>query len=54
MEHIGSIIAVRDSMRRLADHCKLTDPQREDLFAELRRWVKRDYRATSGEGSLVN
>jgi len=44
---IGSIIAVRDSIRRLADHCKLTDREREALFEELRKWIRKDYRAVS-------
>jgi hypothetical protein len=45
---IGSLIAVRDSMRRLADHCKLPDKERDALFEELRKWVRKDYRAVSG------
>ena len=49
IETIGSIVAVRDSVRRLADHCKLSDGEREALFDELRKWVRRDARATSGE-----
>lgn len=44
---IGSIGSVRDNLRRLADHCKLDDPDREALFEELRKWIRRDYRATS-------
>lgn len=44
---VGTILAVRDNMRRLADHCKLSDPEREALFDELRKWVRRDYRAVS-------
>ena len=46
-EPIGSIIAVRDNVRRLADHCKLTDAERLSLFEELRKWIKTDYRAKS-------
>lgn len=44
---IGTITAVRDNMRRLADHCKLDDEEREALFDELRKWVRKDYRAVS-------
>lgn len=44
---IGSSEAVRDNMRKLADHCKLNDTEREALFDELRKWVRRDYRAVS-------
>lgn len=47
MRPIGTIIAVRDNVRRLADHCKLPDAEREAMFEELRKWVRRDYRATS-------
>ena len=46
-ETIGTIESVRDSLRRLADHCKLSDTDREALFEELRRWVYKDYRAKS-------
>lgn len=44
---IGSISAVRDNVRRLADHCKLDDAEREALFTELRKWIRKDHRATS-------
>lgn len=44
---IGSVRAVRDGIRRLADHCKLSDKEREALFDELRKWIRKDYRAVS-------
>jgi hypothetical protein len=44
---IGTVEAVRDNVRRLADHCKLEDVERNALFEELRKWVKRDRRAKS-------
>lgn len=44
---IGTLIAVRDSVRELADHCKLSDREREALFDELRKWIRKDYRAMS-------
>lgn len=44
---IGSIQSVRDNLRRLADHCKLGDADREALFEELRKWIRKDFRATS-------
>lgn len=47
MEMIGTIISVRDNMRRLADHCKLSDSDRLAMFEELRKWVKKDARAVS-------
>ncbi len=46
-EVLGTVETVRDGLRHLADHCKLPDAEREALFAELRKWVRRDYRATS-------
>jgi hypothetical protein len=45
---IGSIISLRDSFRRLADHCRLPDHEREALFEELRKWIITDERAQSG------
>lgn len=44
---IGSVISMRNAMRRLADHCKLPDNEREALFDELRKWIRKDYRAVS-------
>lgn len=46
-ETIGTVESVRDSLRRLADHCKLSDADREVMFEELRKWCFRDYRAKS-------
>ena len=46
-EVIGTVESVRDNLRELADHCKLSDADREALFTELRKWIGRDYRATS-------
>ena len=44
---IGTVESVRDNLRRLADHCKLSDADREALFVELRKWIRRDWRAKS-------
>lgn len=44
---IGHIDAIRDNVRRVADHCKLNDADRIALFDELRMWVGKDHRATS-------
>lgn len=46
---IGTVANVRDALRHLADHCKIDDAQRNELFEELRKWIKKDERATSGE-----
>ena len=34
-----------DQFRRLADHLKLTEGEREAMFFELRAWVAKDHRA---------
>lgn len=47
MRPIGSVISMRNAMRLLADHCKLPDKEREALFDELRKWIRKDYRAVS-------
>lgn len=44
---IGHIHAVRDSVRRLADFCRLGSADREALFEELRKWIRKDFRARS-------
>jgi hypothetical protein len=44
---LGSIIALRDDFRRLADHCKLNDGDRMALFEELRKWCGKDLRSRS-------
>lgn len=44
---IGSVEEVRDNMRGLADHLKLSDADRVEMFDELRKWFARDFRATS-------
>ena len=42
---IGSITDLRDEFRRLADHCKLNDKDRNALFLELKKWCGKDERA---------
>ena len=42
---IGKIEDVRDNMRRLADHLRLTDAERNAMFEEMRKWIKTDHRA---------
>ncbi len=46
-EVIGTVESVRDNLRTLADHCKLCDSDREELFVELRKWIRKDWRAKS-------
>jgi hypothetical protein len=45
---VGTDIAVRDEFRRLADHCKLTDGERIELFDELKKWTGDDRRVQAG------
>lgn len=46
-EPIGTVEAVRDNLRRLCDHCRFHDGEREACFEELRKWIRRDFRAVS-------
>ncbi len=46
-EVIGTVETVRDNMRRLADHCKFSDADRLAMFDELRKWIRKDFRARS-------
>ena len=46
-EVIGTVITVRDNLRRLADHCKFSDADRTALFTEFQKCIKRDLRARS-------
>lgn len=45
---VGHVNAIRDEFRRLADHCKLDDDEREALFEELKKWAGKDERAMAG------
>lgn len=44
---IGHVHDIRDQFRFLADHLKLSDAERLEMFAELRKWLSRDLRSTS-------
>jgi hypothetical protein len=46
-ETIGTVISVRDNLRRLADHCKFSDADRGELFVAFQKCIKRDLRARS-------
>jgi hypothetical protein len=41
---VGELVS---NFRGLADHLKLTDAERKEMFAELRKWIVKDYRAVS-------
>lgn len=36
---------LRDEFRRLADHCRLNDAERLELFEQLRKWMGKDLRS---------
>ncbi len=42
---LGQLPDILDEFRRLADHLKLDDGERVELFDELRKWVAIDMRA---------
>src|ERR1035437_10522750 len=44
VERIGTTISVRDNLRQLCDHCKLSDNDRQAFFAEFQKWIRRDAR----------
>lgn len=46
---LGELSAIVDEFRRLADHLKLDDAERIELFEELRKWVAVDLRADHAE-----
>lgn len=44
---LGHVKDIVDSFRGLADHLKLDDWEREEMFAELRKWFYHDARANA-------
>lgn len=44
---ISSMADIRDNFRRLCDEAKLSDDDRRSVFGELRKWIKKDWRARS-------
>lgn len=46
---LGTIDAIRDMFRRLADALKLSDHERTEMFTRLKQWVRYDERAISPE-----
>lgn len=41
---VCSVRDLQDNFRGLADHCKLSDPDRLALFDGVKRWIATDYR----------
>lgn len=50
---LGKVDHVRDALRRLADHCKLSDGDRNKAFEALANWIKHDDRANDPRGERV-
>lgn len=44
---IGDTTEMQDNLRGLADHLKLADADREDLFRQLQLFIIKDFRAES-------
>lgn len=42
---LGSVQTITDNFRGLADHLKLMDWERKEMFGELRKWFAHDARA---------
>lgn len=49
---LGDVKAIRDEFRRLADHCRLNDAERIELFTELRKWMGKDLRSEEDRAKL--
>lgn len=46
-QRIGPVQDIIDNFRGLADHLKLSDVDRDEMFGELRKWFLHDARANS-------
>ena len=51
--HLGPVKQVIDEFRGLADHMKLADEERVQMFSELRKWIAIDERANDHNGERV-
>lgn len=51
---LGWITDIRDDFRRLADHMKMDDVERVELFGELRKFIDVDLRPDSAKGPSVH
>lgn len=49
---LGDVIALRDEFRRLADHCRLNDTERLELFDLLKKWMGKDLRPKENRATL--
>lgn len=46
---VCSVRDLKTNLARLADHCKLSDDERKELFAAARGWISHDY-SPEGQG----
>lgn len=46
---VCSVRDLKSNLARLADHCKLSDDERKELFAAARGWISHDY-SPEGQG----
>lgn len=51
---LGFITDIRDDFRRLADHLKVDDAERIELFHELRKFIDVDLRPDDAKGPSVH
>lgn len=42
---VGDVADLIRNFRGLADHLKLKDAERQEMFAELRKWIAKDWRS---------
>lgn len=50
---LGPLQDINDNFRGLADHLKLNDTERREMFAELRKWFAIDERANDLKGERI-
>lgn len=44
---VCDVADLNKNLRRLTDHCKLSDAERVEFFDKMRQWIATDYRARS-------
>lgn len=51
---LKSVEVCNDALRRLADHCKLSDTDRQAMFKAFADWISHDARANDKHGERVH
>lgn len=51
---LGKVQDINDALRRLADHCKLSDTDRKAMFKAFADWISHDARANDKHGERVH